>query len=92
MVDHRDVMGLLLRDASVYGDGTVQAVGRVNATVDRAIGLLAGPDPDWRSRLRAAQAFAAATDPIAQFADAPVDELRDALLAGAEAVLDPAGR
>ncbi|MCC8244081.1 TetR/AcrR family transcriptional regulator [Saccharothrix luteola] len=83
MVDHRDVMRLLLRDASVYTDDSTQVVAKVVTTVDRAIALLAGPDADWRQRLRAAQAFAAATDPIGQFHDAPDDELRDELFRGA---------
>ncbi|WP_053720675.1 TetR/AcrR family transcriptional regulator [Saccharothrix sp. NRRL B-16348] len=83
IVDHRDVMRLLLRDASVYTDDSTQVVAKVVTTVDRAIALLAGPDADWRRRLRAAQAFAAATDPIGQFHDAPDDELRDELFRGA---------
>jgi hypothetical protein len=62
-------------------------VGRVVTTVDRAVALLAGPDADWRRRLRAAPAFAAATDPIGQFDDAPDDELREELFLGASAVI-----
>ncbi|MGC7095288.1 TetR/AcrR family transcriptional regulator [Amycolatopsis lurida] len=88
IVDHREVMRLLLRDASVYSDDSTRVVARVVTTVDRAIELLAGPDADWRARLRAAQAFAAATDPISQFADAPDAELRDELFRGARAILD----
>lgn len=87
IVSHRDVMRLLLRDASIYSDNSTQIVARVVATVDRAIELLAGPDPDWRRRLRAAQAFAAATDPISQFHDAPDNELRDELFLGASAII-----
>lgn len=87
MVNHRAVMRLLLRDASVYSDDSTQAVARVVTTVDRAITLLAGPNADWRQRLRAAQAFAAATDPISQFHDAPEDELREELFRGASILL-----
>ncbi|PSK91397.1 TetR family transcriptional regulator [Murinocardiopsis flavida] len=87
IVRHRDVMRLLFRDASVYGDESVHIVGRLVGTVDRAVEVLAGPDPDWRSRLRAAQAFAAATDPVNQFPDVGMDELRAELFAGASAVL-----
>jgi hypothetical protein len=90
VVDHRDVMRLLLRDASVYTDDSTQVVARVVTTVERAIALIAGPDADWRQRLRAAQAFAAATDPISQFHDAPDDELRAELLRGAALILGPA--
>ncbi|PRX97706.1 TetR/AcrR family transcriptional regulator [Allonocardiopsis opalescens] len=87
IVTHRDTMRLLLRDASVYSDGSTRVVERVVATVDRAVDLLAGPGADWRARLRAAQAFAAATDPAAQFTDVPANELREELVAGAAAVI-----
>lgn len=87
IVGHRDVMRLLLRDASVYSDDSTQVVARVVTTVDRATALLAGPNADWRRRLRAAQAFAAATDPISQFHDAPEDELREELFRGASVLL-----
>lgn len=88
VVRHRHVMHLLLRDASVYSDESALLTGRVVSTVDRATGLLAGPKADWRRRLRAAQAFAAATDPISQFPDAPEAELREELYRGASAILD----
>lgn len=89
MLAHRETMALLLRDASVYSDETTEVMSRMVTIVNRAIELLAGPDPDWRRRVRAAQAFAAATDPVSQFADVPVDDLRTELLRGASAVLDP---
>nr|WP_052478880.1 TetR/AcrR family transcriptional regulator [Kibdelosporangium sp. MJ126-NF4]CEL21034.1 Transcriptional regulator, TetR family [Kibdelosporangium sp. MJ126-NF4]CTQ95452.1 Transcriptional regulator, TetR family [Kibdelosporangium sp. MJ126-NF4] len=87
MVTHREVMALLLRDASVYTDQTAQLVSRTLDIVQRATDLLAGPDAGWRDRLRATQAFAAATDPIAHFPDPPEAELRAELLAGASAIL-----
>ncbi|WP_020667325.1 TetR/AcrR family transcriptional regulator [Amycolatopsis nigrescens] len=87
MVTHRDVMVLLLRDASVYGEETTQLMSRVLTIMERATTLLAGPDPDWRGRLRAAQALAAATDPISYFTDVPGDELREELFRGAAMVL-----
>ncbi|MET7336091.1 helix-turn-helix domain-containing protein [Nonomuraea sp. NPDC005650] len=89
MLTHRETMTLLLRDASVYGDETTAVMSRMVTIVNRAIELLAGPDPDWRRRVRAAQAFAAATDPVSQFADVPVDDLRAELIRGASAILDP---
>ncbi|MDN3243071.1 TetR/AcrR family transcriptional regulator [Glycomyces tritici] len=88
MITHQDVMRLLLRDASIYSDDSMQLVGTVVATVDRATAILAGPGADWRRRLRAAQAFAAATDPVGRFPDAPVEALREALFLGAMAILD----
>ncbi|MEU5155409.1 helix-turn-helix domain-containing protein [Glycomyces sp. NPDC021274] len=87
MITHQDVMRLLLRDASIYSDDSMQLVGTVVGTVDRAVAILAGPDADWRRRLRAAQAFAAATDPVGQFPDAPAEALREALYEGAAELL-----
>ncbi|GAB3954178.1 hypothetical protein GCM10029976_095920 [Kribbella albertanoniae] len=87
MLAHRETMNLLLRDASVYSDDSTAVMARMTDIVNRAIELLAGPDADWRRRVRAAQAFAAATDPVSQFTDVPVADLRAELLRGAAAVL-----
>lgn len=87
IVEHRDVMGLLFSDASVYTEESTDLVSRTLGITQRATELLSGQDPDWRARLRAFQAFAAATDPIAHFVDIPRDELREELLAGALTVL-----
>lgn len=91
MLTHRETMALLLKDASVYGDDTpetAETMSRVVGVVARATELLAGPDPDWRQRVRAAQALAAATDPVSHFADVPDADLRAELLRGAAAILD----
>lgn len=91
LLAHRDVLGLLFRDASVYSEETSHVVFRMVDITERAIGLLAGADGEaggWRSRLRAAQALAAATDPISYVEDVPQDELREQLLLGANAVLE----
>lgn len=89
MLDHRATMTLLLRDASVYGDETTEAMSRVVGIVERAVELLAGPDPDWRARVRAAQAFAAVTDPVGLtgLPDVPEADVRAELLRGAGAIL-----
>ncbi|WP_188187426.1 TetR/AcrR family transcriptional regulator [Nonomuraea sp. SYSU D8015] len=89
MLAHRATMVLLLRDASVYGDETTEVMSRVVDVVESAVELLAGPDPDWRARVRAAQAFAAVTDPVGLggLPDVPEDELRAELLRGAGAIL-----
>ncbi|GAA3539741.1 TetR/AcrR family transcriptional regulator [Nonomuraea rosea] len=94
MITHRATMALLLRDASVYGDETTEIMSRVLGLTARAVELLAGPDPDWRRRVRAAQAFAAVTDPISQLPDVPAADLRAELLRGASAILatEPAPR
>ncbi|MGW3352721.1 TetR/AcrR family transcriptional regulator [Nonomuraea rubra] len=88
MLAHRATMALLLRDASVYGDETAGIMSRVVGVINRAVDLLAGPDPDWRRRVRAAQALAAVADPIGQLPDVPAADLRAELLRGAGAILD----
>lgn len=45
-----------------------------------------GFDPDFRAKVRAAQAIAMLTDPVIIYADAPVDELRAAVLDGVAAL------
>ncbi|MEV0613073.1 helix-turn-helix domain-containing protein [Nonomuraea sp. NPDC050404] len=90
MLAHRETMTLLLRDASVYGDETSETMSRVVGLMNRAVDLLAGPDPDWRGRVRAAQAFAAVADPISQLPDVPIADLRAELLRGAHAILNSA--
>lgn len=88
MLRHRETMALLLKDASIYGDQTIQTMERVVAFSEQAIAVLAGPRPSRRQRIRAAQAFAAATDPISQLADLPTELLHRELLSGALTLLD----
>jgi AcrR family transcriptional regulator len=87
MLEHRKTMRLLLRDASVYGEEITNTMAEMLNIIGRATELLAPPNPHWRDRLRATQAFAAATDPISLFANVPRKELHDALLQGALALL-----
>ncbi|MBP2330016.1 AcrR family transcriptional regulator [Kibdelosporangium banguiense] len=87
MLKHRETMTLLLRDASVYGEESTKTMTEMLDIVNQATELLAPPKPDWQDRLRAAQAFAAATDPISFFPNVPQKELHDALLDGALALL-----
>lgn len=91
MLRHRETMTLLLKDASIYGDQTTATMERVVAFNGQAITVLAGPRPSRRQRIRAAQAFAAATDPISQFDDVPTEQLRRELLAGALTLLQDSG-
>jgi len=88
MLRHRETMALLLKDASIHGDQTVRTMERVVAFSRQAVTVLAGPRPTRRQRIRAAQAFAAATDPISQFPDLPTELLQTELLQGALALLD----
>ncbi|HEV7653022.1 MAG TPA: helix-turn-helix domain-containing protein [Actinophytocola sp.] len=66
-------MALLARE-----DLTARFVGLM-VEANRAI---AGPDPDLRAKVRAAQAVAMLSDPIIAHADEPADELRAEVLAG----------
>lgn len=50
--------------------------------------LIAGPAADFATRVRAAQVFAALSDPITIFADQPAAELRTAILDGVRRLLD----
>lgn len=88
MLEHRKAMALLLRDVSVHTDETVETMTKVTDIVRQATDLIAGRRPDWRRRVRAAQAFAAATDPINMFPNVPAKDLRDELLRGATAILN----
>lgn len=52
--------------------------------------LLAGPDPDFTARVRAAQIYAALSDPVVFFADQPPAKVRAAILDGARRLLTSA--
>ncbi|MEC3974085.1 hypothetical protein [Amycolatopsis sp. H20-H5] len=45
--------------------------------------VVAGPDPDLRERIRAAQAIAMLSDPVIAYPDEPADRLRAEVLRGA---------
>ncbi|KAA9161065.1 TetR/AcrR family transcriptional regulator [Amycolatopsis acidicola] len=47
--------------------------------------LVAGPGPDFATKVQAAQAIAMLSDPVIIYADAPIDDLRAAVLAGVKA-------
>lgn len=49
--------------------------------------LIAGPDADFTARVRAAQVYAALSDPVVVFADQPATQLRAAILDGAQRLL-----
>jgi hypothetical protein len=49
--------------------------------------LIAGPDADFITRVQAAQAYAALSDPVVIFADQPETQLRAAILDGVRRLL-----
>ncbi|MFD9359503.1 TetR family transcriptional regulator [Streptomyces sp. NPDC060031] len=86
---HRYLLRMNLRDMALAAPG--QVFGRFRDAMMRANALVAGPDPDFADRVRAAQAVAMLSDPVVLYADAPVEALRAAVLSGVRRLLgDPA--
>ncbi|WP_405487636.1 TetR family transcriptional regulator [Streptomyces sp. NBC_00096] len=89
-LNHRHLLRLNLQDTALATPGP--AFARLREAMLRASALVAGPDPGFAERVRAAQAVAMLSDPVVLFADAPVPELREAVLDGVRRLLDgPAG-
>ncbi|MFD9302250.1 TetR family transcriptional regulator [Streptomyces sp. NPDC060048] len=92
-LEHRHLLRLNLQDMAPATPGP--AFARLRDAMLRANALVAGADPGFAERVRAAQAIAMLCDPVALFADAPVPDLRAAVLDGVRRLLDgpaPAGR
>ena len=94
---HRYLLRMNLRDLGLTASKAVFE--RFRDGMLKANHLVAGPDADLAGRVRAAQAIAMLSDPVVLFADAPVDELRaavldgvDRLYAGPEPEAKPRGR
>jgi AcrR family transcriptional regulator len=87
LLSNRRVLGLLFRDASVYGDEGLVLGNRVIAWMEEAQKLLAGPRAGWRGRVRATQALSALADPVSLFPDVSDADLRAELLRGANELL-----
>ncbi|WP_248959141.1 TetR family transcriptional regulator [Sphaerisporangium perillae] len=86
---HRYLLRMNLYDLALAATGTVFR--RFRDGMMRANTLVAGPDPDFDGRVRAAQAIAMLSDPVVLFADAPVEALRAAVLRGVHRLLGDAG-
>lgn len=80
LLGHRQVLSLLLRDTSVYGDDGFELSARIVAWTERASTLLTGGRGHWKDQVRAAQALSALADPISLFPSVPADRLRPELL------------
>lgn len=85
-LDHRHLLRLNLQDAALATPGP--AFARLRDAMLRANFLVAGPNPGFAERVRAAQAVAMLSDPVVLFADAPVPVLREAVLDGVRRLLD----
>ncbi|WP_216901636.1 TetR family transcriptional regulator [Nocardia alni] len=86
LLSHRDLMRIHAQDEALAADETTYT--RLRDFALAVQGLIAGPDADLATRVRAAQVYAAVSDPMALFADAPPTQLRAAILAGAARLLD----
>ncbi|MET9468716.1 TetR family transcriptional regulator [Streptomyces sp. NPDC006544] len=87
---HRYLLRLNLQDMALATPGP--AFARLRDAMLRAGTLVAGADPGFAERVRAAQAVAMLSDPVVLFTDAPAPVLRAAVLDGVRRLLDgPAG-
>jgi hypothetical protein len=86
---HRHLLRMNLNDLALAGPGPVFE--RFRDAMMRAYAVVAGPDPDFTDRVRAAQAIAMLADPVALFAGAPIDVLRASVLHGVHRLLDDDG-
>jgi AcrR family transcriptional regulator len=77
---HRYLLQMNLRDLGLTA--STEVFERFRGGMLQANILVAGPDADFAGRVRAAQAIAMLSDPVVLFADAPVGELRAAVLDG----------
>lgn len=82
---HGPLLHMQMRDQAISAD-TATFV-RLRDIALTAQDLIAGPDPDFAARVRAAQVYAALSDPITLFADQPLPALRAAILDGAQRLL-----
>ncbi|MFD6892534.1 TetR family transcriptional regulator [Streptomyces sp. NPDC059957] len=85
-LDHRHLLRLNLQDMALATPGP--AFARLRDAILRANSLVAGPNPGFTERVRAAQAVAMLSDPVVLFADAPAPALREAVLDGVRRLLD----
>ena len=70
----------MIHDMALLAGGDLTA--RFIGLMVEANRVIAGPDPDLREKVRAAQAVAMLSDPIIAYADEPAGELRAEVLAG----------
>jgi AcrR family transcriptional regulator len=83
---HRYLLRLNLQDLAMAGSGPF--FHRFRDGTLRANILVAGPGATFDGRVLAAQAIAMLSDPVILFADAPIEDLRSAILRGVRRLLD----
>ncbi|MFX0578576.1 TetR family transcriptional regulator [Nocardia nepalensis] len=82
---HGQLLRMQMQDQALSADKATFA--RLRTIALSAQDLIAGPSADFTTRVRAAQVYAALSDPVVIFADRPTDELREAVLDGARRLL-----
>ncbi|WP_433204257.1 TetR family transcriptional regulator [Nocardia sp. CA-107356] len=85
---HGQLLRMQMQDQALSADEATFA--RLRDFALSAQNLIAGPRADFTTRVRAAQVYAALSDPVVIFADQPTDELREAVLDGARRLLGAA--
>lgn len=80
MLAHSRLLQIQMQDQALAADPATFA--RLRDLALAAQHLIAGPDADFTGRIRAAQVYAALSDPVTIFADQPAAQLRSAILDG----------
>ncbi|MVU83198.1 TetR family transcriptional regulator [Nocardia sp. ET3-3] len=83
---HSALLRMQMQDQALSADDATYA--RLRDIALTAQDLIAGPEAGFAERVRAAQVYAALSDPVVIFADHPAAELREAILDGAQRLLD----
>jgi AcrR family transcriptional regulator len=80
LLTHRGSLRMSVHDLALMSQDTVFP--RFSAAIGLANDLVAGPNPDVRAKVRAAQAIAMLSDPVMILAELPTDTLRHEVLGG----------
>ncbi|MEV5833426.1 TetR family transcriptional regulator [Nocardia sp. NPDC052112] len=84
-LSHGQLLRMQMQDQALSADEATFA--RLRTIALSAQELIAGPHADFTTRVRAAQVYAALSDPIVIFADHPAEELRAAIVDGTRRLL-----
>ena len=84
-LQHRSLLRVHMQDQALSADTATYV--RLRDIALTAQELIAGPGADFTARVRAAQVYAALSDPVVFFADQPETQLRAAILDGVRRLL-----
>ncbi|WP_433561554.1 TetR family transcriptional regulator [Nocardia sp. CA-151230] len=84
-LQHRSLLRIHMQDQALSADTATYV--RLRDIALTAQELIAGPGADFTARVRAAQVYAALSDPVVIFADQPERQLRAAILDGVRRLL-----